>query len=1125
MSDVLNTYSFSFKHDLPQAFSFKELDIKNFLSEKIPAILNENFEIKDKLKNYQELKQFLGKKRTKEINEKDLIENKKFLKEDASTKKYKLSIDIDDDENICINEKKSGLTIYQNPLALIQLFDSQSIIIDLITDNLYYKRKQNELKNYYYKTYSTKNENDELKLSNKIEFQKDYDKSIEIENENIYPYFLVMNSQIPELNEEDLLYNNIYKSLKETNGLISPDNISKIFFYYFRISTASQKNYVYIESKHRKKLYSILVRFLQQSLNNIFIIVGPKGIGKTTTLIKFSFKKIYRLFYFNLESFQFNSGERKKMELKMQLAKLFGPIIQDDENNDTEKNDNDNNVKKDNNIDEKNNNNININENETIDNIENNNIKDNDNIQNTLKNIDNNNSDNNNNKKENNNNEKKIYKDIEKFIDDNYNLESFEFIYNVINMFKKFAKKINGYNFGFIIDQYSPNHDNDNNNGYNINNIINLIEDSNNIKLILCPTINNVFSKNQIVSLFSKSLQKDNNYFDIYYFQELIPKNEFLENILQNKEDEYKDIIDEFGYTPKFFYDIDNSDKFTFKTNLSDNIKMNLEEYYSTKDSKNKAIDAIIEILNLLDLIKSEKLISSVTIKDMIPKLPLKYINITKYKINDEIIKNLSIKIEECQINKIKKDKKEKEEEDILIKYLNIIWNNEKNHEYDEIIKERFFIEEKNFNDFIDNYNEKDKNSINVYGNYYKDFISKYNNLIISLEHKYKYFYVYKLNFSLNYIENILLEIIYNHIKKENLFLSKVLDRGACGGIFELLLGFYIQKCESFLGEKIENTIYVSSLVPNNYSIKYYSTKYNKDIKKFIEFKLENNIKKKRKIPFKNTFIRQIIFNSKYYDMALLIKLDKDNRYKLIVIQATIMKDKEKRLSKEEHELILGKVKLNIENEFDINIEEAYFIYILSKKNGEIEDKDTKKDCDKNNIEYIGFDIDTFEKDNEYGIDYIKAFITKSFPIHNSISLLLYNNNMEDDINYSKLKPIIDNNIESSFELKDYNAYIEQLFKNKYDNTTISLENIKYFEVNYSLFEKNKNILNYLSDFCFLIVEVNKGEKITITIYFKKKVYNYEENSKRKAQKSTKVYRALIGYSSIPLALKIEKKK
>ena len=119
--------------------------------------------------------------------------------------------------------------------------------------------------------------------------------------------------------------------------------------------------------------------------------------------------------------------------------------------------------------------------------------------------------------------------------------------------------------------------------------------------------------------------------------------------------------------------------------------------------------------------------------------------------------------------------------------------------------------------------------------------------------------------------------------------------------------------------------------------------------------------------------------------MAILIKSNKVNIYKLIVIQATILKDKEKRMSKEEHELILRSVKLNLENEYEINIEEGYFIYVLSKNNGEIEDQETKKDCDNNNIEYIGFDIDTFEKDNEYKINYEKAFITKSFPIHNSI--------------------------------------------------------------------------------------------------------------------------------------------
>ena len=165
------------------------------------------------------------------------------------------------------------------------------------------------------------------------------------------------------------------------------------------------------------------------------------------------------------------------------------------------------------------------------------------------------------------------------------------------------------------------------------------------------------------------------------------------------------------------------------------------------------------------------------------------------------------------------------------------------------------------------------------------------------------------------------------------------------------------------------------------------------------------------------------------------------------MIQATIMKDKDKRLLKEEHELILRAVKLNLENEFDIDIEEAYFIYALSKKNGEIEDIETKNDCNKNNIEYIGYDIDTFEEDNnEYKINYEKAFITNSFPIHNSISLLVYNNK-EDEINYLKFKRIIDDSIKSSFELKDYNEYIKQLFKNKYNDAVLPIEQLNILKL------------------------------------------------------------------------------
>ena len=273
---------------------------------------------------------------------------------------------------------------------------------------------------------------------------------------------------------------------------------------------------------------------------------------------------------------------------------------------------------------------------------------------------------------------------------------------------------------------------------------------------------------------------------------------------------------------------------------------------------------------------------------------------------------------------------------------------------------------------------------------------------------------------------------------KNNVFFSNILDRGASGGIFELLLGYYIQKNGWFLGKPIEQTIYISSLVPNNFSIKYYSS-YNKEIVKFKEFKLENININKKEIPFKNTFIKQIIFNSKYYDMAILIKSDKENTYKLIVIQAIISKDKDKRMVKTEHELILRSVKLNIENEFNLNIEKAYFIYVLSKKNGTIEDQETKIDCDNNDIEYIGFNIDVFESNNKYEIDFNKAFITNQFPMHNSASVLVFKNtSKEDELNYLQLKAIIDEKIGSSNVLRDYNENLEALFKNKYDDYKFS---------------------------------------------------------------------------------------
>ena len=63
--------------------------------------------------------------------------------------------------------------------------------------------------------------------------------------------------------------------------------------------------------------------------------------------------------------------------------------------------------------------------------------------------------------------------------------------------------------------------------------------------------------------------------------------------------------------------------------------------------------------------------------------------------------------------------------------------------------------------------------------------------------------------------------------------------------------------------------------------------------------------------------------------MALLIKScyePNQKNFQLVSIKATISKDPEKRMMKEEHEQILGAAKQNIENEFDIVINDVYFV-------------------------------------------------------------------------------------------------------------------------------------------------------------------------------------------------------
>ena len=94
MSSILNTYSSSFRYDLNEIFSLHDEDIKNFLTVKVPDILNKNDGIKEKIINYKNLKKFLGEKRNREINEDEFIQNRKYFKDSASIENVK-SLKID----------------------------------------------------------------------------------------------------------------------------------------------------------------------------------------------------------------------------------------------------------------------------------------------------------------------------------------------------------------------------------------------------------------------------------------------------------------------------------------------------------------------------------------------------------------------------------------------------------------------------------------------------------------------------------------------------------------------------------------------------------------------------------------------------------------------------------------------------------------------------------------------------------------------------------------------------------------------------------------------------------------------------------------------------------------------
>ena len=235
-----------------------------------------------------------------------------------------------------------GVNILKKPFLIYKISENiNRIDIDLITENISCFNKLRDLSKFDFDLYYIyKNE---LKSSKSLkEFEKMKNDDIIIKEDNINdkldekentnfdlkisPFLFVIKSLLPVINDDDLKYENIYHKINYDLKLILPKDISIKYFYYFTIDKNSQEEYTFILTDARKKFIKFLKNFISFGFDkNIRFIGGPKGVGKTSTLIFFSFIKTYRVFYVNLEALKKNKDDSKKKDLLIELAKLYGP--------------------------------------------------------------------------------------------------------------------------------------------------------------------------------------------------------------------------------------------------------------------------------------------------------------------------------------------------------------------------------------------------------------------------------------------------------------------------------------------------------------------------------------------------------------------------------------------------------------------------------------------------------------------------------------------------------------------------------------------------------------------------------------------------------------------------------
>ena len=150
--------------------------------------------------------------------------------------------------------------------------------------------------------------------------------------------------------------------------------------------------------------------------------------------------------------------------------------------------------------------------------------------------------------------------------------------------------------------------------------------------------------------------------------------------------------------------------------------------------------------------------------------------------------------------------------------------------------------------------------------------------------------------------------------------------------------------------------------------------------------------------------------------------------------------------------------------------------------------------------------------------------ITKTFPKHNSASLLYYPKTEKEKKEFLILNNFLNNNLKNSKEINEEEFHIiEKIVSNKFGPKDITSKQFKLFSC--LIDDKiGKFIFDYLTEFCFIIINLKQGRgknKINYNCLCGfGKFYNLENFTFIDKLKLNKIMEARFFYSTIPLELK-----